>query len=355
MWIEIFKTGTHSDSRGNTSDYSTETLDKIAEMYNTKVKESDSNEAPLVKGHPETNEPAYGWVERLSRRGNSLLAKLKEIEPELIAQVRKGMFKKVSIALEPDLNLRHIGLLGAIPPAVKGLANVAFSADTLYNEFESELLLYGSDEENGGIIELTEEEGDTKSNDNGNEKLNELIDELELLRINTDELISVNKILNDENTKLSSKNIEQSNEIEALKNEIEGKNKEKRIHDFNTYADSLMTNSQGSLITPSQRDLLIDLLEIAYQSDLRQGNGLEFSGEDTALNKVKTFVSTLKPVAFSGEFAKKQKSQQIYSDLNLSGRKISPERLQLHESALRLQEETPGLSYEDAVSLAHEI
>lgn len=67
MWIEIFKEGTHTDSSGQSESYTAETLEKIAMLYNEKVDESLAFQAPIVKGHPKANEPAYGWVERLAK------------------------------------------------------------------------------------------------------------------------------------------------------------------------------------------------------------------------------------------------------------------------------------------------
>ena len=121
MWIEVFKTGTWTDSAGNTRTWKEEDLDKIAASYNPA-----EHEAPVVIGHPKDNAPAYGWVEALKREGNVLKAKLKQLVPEFVEMVKKGMFKKRSISLYPDLKLRHIGFLGAQPPAVKGLADVQF-------------------------------------------------------------------------------------------------------------------------------------------------------------------------------------------------------------------------------------
>lgn len=131
MWIEIFRSGEHTDSKGAVNSYSTADLDEIVSKYSSQVEKSDSFEAPLVKGHPGSDEPAYGWVEKLQRKGEILLAKLKDVSPELVKEIGDGRFKKVSIALYSDLMLRHIGLLGAMSPAVKGLKNVAFSE----NEF----------------------------------------------------------------------------------------------------------------------------------------------------------------------------------------------------------------------------
>ncbi|MDY6989228.1 MAG: hypothetical protein SWQ30_14350 [Thermodesulfobacteriota bacterium] len=121
MWIEVFKTGTHTASNGKTMTVSEADLDRIANQYNPK-----HHEAPVVIGHPKEADPAYGWVERLKRSGSTLLAKLKDLVPEFVELVKKGLYKKRSISLFPDLTLKHVGFLGATPPAVKGLADVRF-------------------------------------------------------------------------------------------------------------------------------------------------------------------------------------------------------------------------------------
>jgi len=120
-WIAIFKTGTHTDSSGNTKTWTEQDLDRIAAY------DSAKHEAPVVIGHPKDNAPAYGWAEALKRDGEFLYAKLKDLVPEFVDMVKKGMFKKRSISLYPDGTLRHIGFLGAMPPAIKGLPDVAFS------------------------------------------------------------------------------------------------------------------------------------------------------------------------------------------------------------------------------------
>jgi hypothetical protein len=81
----------------------------------------------VVLGHPEHDAPAYGWVEGVKREANVLLAKLKQVPPAFEQLVREGRFKKRSIAVYNGPNgpsLRHIGFLGALPPEVKGLADV---------------------------------------------------------------------------------------------------------------------------------------------------------------------------------------------------------------------------------------
>jgi hypothetical protein len=119
--IEIFKAGTHTDSNGQTREWTEKDLQEIASLYNPAL-----HEAPVVIGHPETDSPAYGWVESLKAEGGKLLAKLKDIAPEFKNWVKRGLYKKVSVALYPDLGLRHIGFLGATPPAIKGLKQASF-------------------------------------------------------------------------------------------------------------------------------------------------------------------------------------------------------------------------------------
>jgi hypothetical protein len=55
-----------------------------------------------------------------------LLAKLRDLAPEFVEWVRKGLYRKCSISLYPDMRLRHVGFLGAAAPAVKGLLPVRF-------------------------------------------------------------------------------------------------------------------------------------------------------------------------------------------------------------------------------------
>jgi hypothetical protein len=120
--IEIFKVGTHTDSKGQTREWTEKDLQEIASLY-----DPANHEAPIVIGHPDIDSPAYGWVESLKVEGGKLLAKVKDVADEFKDWVSKGLYKKVSIALYPDLGLRHIGFLGATPPAVKGLRQATFS------------------------------------------------------------------------------------------------------------------------------------------------------------------------------------------------------------------------------------
>lgn len=132
MRLAVFRTGRHTDSSGNTRDWTEKDLDAIASKYDPK-----SHEAPAVIGHPKDNSPAYGWVEKLDRVGEMLYATVKPTVEEFTEMLKKGLFKKRSISLYPDMTLKHIGFLGATPPAVKGLPDFAFSGgEAAVIEFE---------------------------------------------------------------------------------------------------------------------------------------------------------------------------------------------------------------------------
>lgn len=124
MDIAVFQTGTHTDMAGETKNWTTEDVDQIVKSYNPSV-----HEAPVVIGHPKNDSPAWGWVESLRREGNLLFAKLKNIAPEFAGWINDGRYKKRSISLYSDLSLKHLGFLGAMPPAVKGLPDSGFMED----------------------------------------------------------------------------------------------------------------------------------------------------------------------------------------------------------------------------------
>lgn len=130
-WLEVFSSGTHTSGNGVTKTYTDDDLVNLAKTYN----EQKDHEAPLVLGHPATDDPAYGWTKKLKAAGSKLLAYVDQVEDAIVSAVNKGSYKKVSIAIYPNGLLRHIGLLGAVPPAVKGLASVKFAEGLEFDEF----------------------------------------------------------------------------------------------------------------------------------------------------------------------------------------------------------------------------
>jgi len=123
-WIKVARTGRFTDMRGQRLEFTEATLDRIVKQY-----DPSRQEAPLVFGHPDVSDPAYGWVERLKRQGGFLLAKLRDVPDQVKKLIDEGRYRYVSMSLFKDHTLRHIGLLGANPPAIDGLGPVKLSAE----------------------------------------------------------------------------------------------------------------------------------------------------------------------------------------------------------------------------------
>lgn len=130
--IEIFKIGRHTDMNGTVVDFTSADADALVSAY-----DPDSWEAPAVLGHPKDNDPAYGWVKSLARDGDTVFAELGDVDPDFAALVKSRRYAKVSASLYPPAakanpkpgawSLKHVGFLGAMAPAVKGLKPVHFS------------------------------------------------------------------------------------------------------------------------------------------------------------------------------------------------------------------------------------
>jgi hypothetical protein len=132
--IHLMPVGRHTAMAGQSIDFSEADLQASAAAYNPAL-----HEAPLVIGHPTHDAPAYGWVQSLVFGADGLTAIPHQINPDFAELHKAGAFKKVSASFyHPDSKsnpvpgvyyLRHVGFLGAQPPAIKGLKAVEF-ADT---------------------------------------------------------------------------------------------------------------------------------------------------------------------------------------------------------------------------------
>jgi hypothetical protein len=132
--LQIFRAGSQTDSIGRTLTFAASDLEATARAY-----DPQKHEAPLVVGHPATDAPAYGWAERLAVDQGALEALPCQVDPQFAEMVNAGRFKRISSSFwMPDAPgnpvpgvyyLRHIGFLGAVPPAVKGLRTPQFSGD----------------------------------------------------------------------------------------------------------------------------------------------------------------------------------------------------------------------------------
>ncbi|WP_413207980.1 hypothetical protein [Rhodospirillum sp. A1_3_36] len=132
MRLHIFKSGTHTAENGQTLAFTESDVAATARAY-----DPATHEAPVVVGHPKSDGPAYGWVKGLSSGPEGLVADVDQVNPTFQELLEKGAYKKVSAAFYPPdgrgnpkpgtYYLRHVGFLGAQPPAIKGLKAIQFA------------------------------------------------------------------------------------------------------------------------------------------------------------------------------------------------------------------------------------
>ena len=132
--LHIFRAGRHTAQSGQSFEFSEADVGAVAAAYDPGL-----HEAPIVVGHPRTDAPAYGWVKSLRAEGAELFAEPAQVEPAFAEMVRAGRFKRISASFYPpkaaanpvpgSYYLKHVGFLGAQPPAVKGLKAAEFAED----------------------------------------------------------------------------------------------------------------------------------------------------------------------------------------------------------------------------------
>lgn len=134
--IEFFKPGKHVDTSGKVVHVTADHLRATAAAYKPEL-----HDAPLVVGHPKMDDPAYGWVKsvQFNEQTQRLEAIPHQVDADFAEIVNDGKYKKVSARFYlPDspgnpvpgvYYPKHIGFLGATPPAVKGLKSVSFADD----------------------------------------------------------------------------------------------------------------------------------------------------------------------------------------------------------------------------------
>ena len=131
--IHVFKSGDQTSAQGVQRTFSPQDLQQVVDTY-----DPSTHEAPLVLGHQGDNDslPSFGWIKGFSRQGENLYADVAFTDAAKDL-VKDGHYRKVSISFySPDSvinphkgkwSARHLALLGASPPAVKGLEPFSFA------------------------------------------------------------------------------------------------------------------------------------------------------------------------------------------------------------------------------------
>jgi hypothetical protein len=133
--IHVFSPGVQTSAQGVTREFTKKDLKQVADSYDSGV-----HEAPIRIGHEDNDKvPSWGWVKGVKMKGDDLYAEV-EFSPLMEDYVKNGLYRKVSASFyspESKINpepgkwsLRHVAMLGAQPPAVKGLKGFAYSEES---------------------------------------------------------------------------------------------------------------------------------------------------------------------------------------------------------------------------------
>ncbi|MGN0008165.1 MAG: hypothetical protein ACI33N_00685 [Desulfovibrionaceae bacterium] len=269
MGKTIFRAGRHRTITGQAVEFSESDLAAIAAAYDAAV-----HEAPLVIGHPKTDDPAMGWVAGLKCIGLRLEADFRQMDPAFAEAVEAGRYKHVSAAFyAPDsphnpkpggYYLRHVGVLGAVPPAVKGLGPLSFAEDdTLFLAFA----------ENGDVTQPDDTAQNTPNEDPMDKK-----------------------------TDPAAENAALKKELEDMKARMAKQEAERRHADNLAFAEGLVSSGK---LAPAGRDVVTATLD-ALTTPKEDGSLLAFGeGDDAAplAERFRAFLAAAEPVLMFGEFA----------------------------------------------------
>ena len=323
-FIEIFKAGKRLDANGVEMEITIDDLQQAVNAYDVNFHES-----PAVVGHPKHNAPAYGWVKRLELDGDVLKAEFDQVDPEFAEMVEKGRFKKVSssfyLADSPNnpcpgsLYLRHVGFLGAMPPAVKGLRNPEFA------ENEQGVVDFSDWAEAGLWRRLREWLIGKHGQDEADKALpdylvNSVVEESirnDLKRYQQDEAGFPVPNFNEPNNPTSDPAQSTEGELEMTPEEIEqlkAENEKLKAEKAETalnqakaenadFAEGLV---KAGKLAPIAKQQAVDLLN--YASTTMQGGVVEFGEGESLHSKLKAFLDAQPQVVNFGEVATKDKA-----------------------------------------------
>ncbi len=303
--IHIFRPGRHTAMSGRTLQFAEAQLQAIAQGY-----DPARHEAPLVIGHPQHDLPAYGWVQGLNYSEGSddlpegLWALPAQVNPDFADMVAAGAFKKISAAFySPEapnnptpgnFYLRHVGFLGAQPPAVKGLRSPNFGDD------------------DAGVI--TVEYGEDAFFDHPEKEP---------------------KVTEEEATRLRANNETQAARIAQLEAEAE-RERAARVHaGHSAFADALV--SEGRLVSAAREVIVATLDHLAQQAQpVEFGEG---ANKSALIDGLKASLKASPKLVQFGEAATRERAlgtEAAASDAQEAAyaESADPERLQQHRAIL---------------------
>ena len=144
--LHLARPGQFTDMHGQAVDLSPDLLAQLAASYDPAI-----YQAPLVIGHPKTNSPAFGHLAKLELTPEGLFGVPINVDPAFADAVNSGKYPQRSLSFWPADHpssptpgqpyIRHLGVLGAVPPAIPGLQGADLAGDEAVTiEFSAPLL-----------------------------------------------------------------------------------------------------------------------------------------------------------------------------------------------------------------------
>lgn len=337
MSYEIFRAGTRTDANGNTVTINEADLAAAAQAYDPKV-----HEAPIVVGHPKADAPAYGWVKSLGVQNGVLTADFDQVDEGFADLVKAGRYKKVSASFYPPTSpnnpkpgiwtLRHVGFLGAQPPAVKGLSAISFAEGEVYVEFAEEpqeigLLRRLLNMAGLKPAEFTESPPPPENHENKETPMS------------LEQELAAEKAAREAAEK---KAAESEAELKKLKDEQNAALRD-GAHEQNVeYAEGLV---KAGRLKPADKDLVVKVLDFAeYPDDVTADFG-EGSKKQPLSAALRAFFTAVLPKQIQGgEMTKGETPSGLAADFAEAS---DPEALSHHQRALALAAKE-GIPYEEA-------
>ncbi len=127
MWIEVFKSGTHTDSNGNQSTYDSDSLYNIVSNYNNKIRDKPNLKMPLVNEHNKDSK-SIGQINQLLLNNDVVMADVDITDDNILQKIKDNKIQNVSVGLN-ELELTHIGILESQLPAIEGLKPIQETAE----------------------------------------------------------------------------------------------------------------------------------------------------------------------------------------------------------------------------------
>lgn len=381
--LHIFKPGRWTTMAGESIEFSQADCEASANAYSAAL-----HKAPLVIGHPRTDDPAKGWVKSMVATAKGLFVEPMKVDPAFAEEVNAGRWGTISTKFyrptDPNNPVpgvwypRHIGFLGAQPPGVKGLEEPAFSegdddgcvcfqqgmpvsnwgletsaslfrrvrdfllaqfgqatADEVIPDWQIESLREAARQEPAGTSAFSEPETE-----------HALAGASSTANPPTEE--ENHEVTPEEKARLEAENAQLKQQLQAAQAAQQTATTAQRRAEHVAFAEQLI--GEGRL-APKNKDVVVAFLEFAGSGDTPVEFG-EGDAKQPLASAFKDFLSESPKVVEFGEAATKARAAGVdagkAAEVEFAEVETDPDRLSLHVRATALAGEK-GISYEQAV------